>query len=69
MIVCLTPPQMNDFCDLLDTPDTPVSKIASVKGVFFNILINSEQIIQQITSFVLCVKLFKMKNIEIHVIT
>ena len=31
MIVCLTPPQMNDFCDLLGTPDAPVSKIASVK--------------------------------------
>ena len=31
MIVCLTPPQMNDFCDLLGTPDAPVSKIAPVK--------------------------------------
>jgi hypothetical protein len=31
VIVCLTPPQMNDFCDLLGTPDEPVSKIASVK--------------------------------------
>ena len=30
MIVCPTPPQMNDFCDLLGTPDAPVSKIASV---------------------------------------
>ena len=29
-IVCPTPPQMNDFCDLLGTPDAPVSKIASV---------------------------------------
>ena len=32
VIVCLTPPQMNDFYDLLGTPDAPVSKIASVKG-------------------------------------
>ncbi len=32
MIVCPTPPQMNDFCDLLGTPDAPVSKIASVKA-------------------------------------
>ena len=31
MIVCLTPPQMNDFGDLLGTPDAPVSKIAPVK--------------------------------------
>ena len=31
VIVCLTPPQMNDFCDLLGTPDAPVSKIAPVK--------------------------------------
>ena len=31
MIVCLTPPQMDNFCDLLGTPDAPVSKIASVK--------------------------------------
>ena len=31
VIVCFTPPQMNDFCDLLGTPDAPVSKIASVK--------------------------------------
>ena len=30
VIVCPTPPQMNDFCDLLGTPDAPVSKIASV---------------------------------------
>ena len=28
VIVC---PQMNNFCDLLGTPDAPVSKIASVK--------------------------------------
>ena len=34
MIVCLTPPQMNDFCDLLGTPYAPVSKIAPVNGVF-----------------------------------
>jgi hypothetical protein len=31
VIVCLTPPQMNDFCNLFGTPDAPVSKIASVK--------------------------------------
>ena len=31
VIVCPTPRQMNDFCDLLGTPDAPVSKIASVK--------------------------------------
>ena len=31
VIVCPTSPQMNDFCDLLGTPDAPVSKIASVK--------------------------------------
>ena len=34
MIVCLTPPQINDFCDLLGTPYAPVSKIAPVKGNF-----------------------------------
>ena len=33
MIVCLTPPQMNDFGDLLGTPYAPVSKIAPVKAV------------------------------------
>ena len=32
LIVCLTPPQMNDFCDLLGTPYAPVSKIAPVKS-------------------------------------
>ena len=32
LIVCPTPPQMNDFCDLLGTPDAPVSKKASVKA-------------------------------------
>ena len=31
LIVCLTPPQMNDFGDLLGTPYAPVSKIAPVK--------------------------------------
>jgi hypothetical protein len=31
VIVCLNPPQMNDFCDLLGTPYAPVSKIAPVK--------------------------------------
>ena len=33
VIVCLTPPQVNDFCDLLGTLDAPVSKIASVKKI------------------------------------
>ena len=33
MIVCLTPPLMNDFGDLLGTPYAPVSKIAPVKGL------------------------------------
>ena len=28
---CTTPLQMNGFCDLLGTPDAPVSKILSVK--------------------------------------
>ena len=31
VIVCPTIPQMNDVCDLLGTPDAPVSKILSVK--------------------------------------
>ena len=35
VIVCPTPPQMNDFCDLLGTPDAPVSKIVSVKTIKF----------------------------------
>ena len=35
VIVCPTPLQMNDFCDLLGTPDAPVSKIASVKVLAF----------------------------------
>ena len=30
VIACLTPTQMNDFCDLLGTPYAPVSKIAPV---------------------------------------
>jgi hypothetical protein len=30
---------MNDFCDLLGTQDAPVSKIASVKGIFKNRMI------------------------------
>ena len=34
LIVCLTPPQMNDFGDLLGTPYAPVSKIAPVKRIF-----------------------------------
>ena len=33
VIVCPIPLQMNDFCDLLGTPDAPVSKIASVNGL------------------------------------
>jgi hypothetical protein len=33
VIVCLTPPQMNDFCDLLGTPYAPVSKIAPVNSI------------------------------------
>ena len=37
MIVCLTPPQMNDFCDLLGTPYAPVSKIAPVKRVHLQV--------------------------------
>ena len=35
LIVCLTPPQMNDFGDLLGTPYAPVSKIAPVKMQIF----------------------------------
>ena len=31
VIFCPTPPEINDFCDLLGAPDAPVSKIASVK--------------------------------------
>ena len=31
VIVCLTPPQMNDFGDLLGTTYAPVSKISPVK--------------------------------------
>ena len=49
MIVCLTPPQMNDFCDLLGTPDSPVSKIASVKIVFSTLVtgkINQERCVR-----------------------
>ena len=38
MIVCLTPPQMNDFGDLLGTPNPPVSKIAHVKD--FSVILN-----------------------------
>ena len=35
VIVCPTPTQMKDFCDLLGTPDAPISKIVSVKGYPF----------------------------------
>ena len=38
LIVCLTPPQMNDFGDLLGTPYAPVSKIAPVKRTFHPII-------------------------------
>ena len=31
MIVGPTPAQMDDFCDLHGTPDTPVSRIVTVK--------------------------------------
>ena len=34
VIVCPTPPQINDFCDLLGTPYAPVSKIAPVNSSF-----------------------------------
>ena len=30
VIICSNPPQMNDFCDLLGTPDAPILKIVSV---------------------------------------
>ena len=33
VIVCPTQLQMNDFCDLLKTPDAPISKIVSVEGL------------------------------------
>ena len=36
MIVCLTPPQINDFCDLLGTLYAPVSKIAPVKSLLYS---------------------------------
>ena len=32
MIVGPIPAQMDDFCDLHGTPDTPVSRIVTVKG-------------------------------------
>ena len=32
VIVCLTPPQINDFCDLVGTPYAPVSKIVPVNA-------------------------------------
>ena len=34
LIVCITPPQMNEFGDLLGTPYAPVSKIEPVKIEF-----------------------------------
>ena len=33
MIVGPIPVQMDDFCDLHGTPDTPVSRIVTVKGL------------------------------------
>ena len=33
VIVGPTPPQMDDFCDLLGTPYPPVSRIVTVKGI------------------------------------
>ena len=43
LIVCLTPPQMNEFGNLLGTPYAPVSKIAPVNGgpdqFFFELLL------------------------------
>ena len=40
VIVCPTPLQMNGFCDVLGTPDAPVSKIASVKGGLYSYTIS-----------------------------
>ena len=39
MIVGPTPPQMDDFCDLHGTPDTPVSRIVTVKAKLFRLAI------------------------------
>ena len=36
VIVGPTPPQMDDFCDLLGTPYPPVSRIATVKTLCMN---------------------------------
>ena len=44
VIVCPTPPQMNDFCDLLGTPDAPVSKIASVKSNCVSTCVSKKEI-------------------------
>ena len=40
VIVYLTPPQMNGFCDLFANLDAPVSKIASVKIFCIKILMH-----------------------------
>ena len=45
-MVCLTPPQMNDFGDLLGTPYAPVSKILPVKIYLMIMYVISKQIIQ-----------------------
>ena len=46
VIVCPTPPQMNDFCDLLGTPDAPGSKIPSVKAPFCYLSLQSSEYLQ-----------------------
>ena len=51
MIVCPTPPQMNDFCDLLGTPDAPVSKTASVKTQRAVVLNNLKHFDTSISTF------------------
>ena len=43
--------------------------MSPLESAFFNILMNSEQIIQQIEYFVVYIKLFLMKSMEIYVIT
>jgi hypothetical protein len=36
---------MNNFCDLLGTPDAPVSKIAFVKGICMHFLLELKKIV------------------------
>ena len=51
VIVCPTPPQMDDFCDLLGTTDAPVSKIACVnKGFSKKISFKDFHNLSQLTS-------------------